>query len=221
LDHELRISIGVGRTHPLRSASRWLACLSGSALLIFVAYASALAAAERLLAVRTGVEVADVILVLGGDGPHRAARAVNLFRQGFAPRLVISGDGDCLDIRQLMMEAGVPEAAIEVECASRNTFENAEFTAPILATMGARRALLVTSWFHTRRALGCFRKASPGVGWMSAPVDADKPIWHLLWDTEGMQIAKEYPKVGWYAWHYGVPWSPEPQTHREARGTIQ
>jgi uncharacterized SAM-binding protein YcdF (DUF218 family) len=166
-------------------------------------FASALAAADQLLVVHTGVEVADVIVVLGGDAPPRAALAVQLFRQGFAPRVLISGDGDCDEVRGLMIAAGVPERAIEVECASRSTFENALFTAPMLAAIGARSALLVTSWFHTRRAVACFHKAAPKVRWMLVPVDPDEPIWRP-WGNDGIQIAKEYLKVAWYAWHYGV-----------------
>ena len=184
-----------------------LGFLAGGMLLVCVVFASTLAAAERLLFVRTPVSVADVMVVLGGEGPPRAAQAARLFLQGLAPRVVISGDGDCDEIHGLMIEAGVPEAAIEVECASRSTFENASFTAPILGAMGARKGLLVTTWFHTRRALGCFRQIVPSVSWMSAPVEPDEPVWHRLWQEDGMQIAKEYLKVAWYAWHYGIPWS--------------
>ncbi len=85
-----------------------LGFLAGGVLLVCVVFASTLAAAERLLFVRTPVSVADVMVVLGGEGPPRAAQAARLFLQGLAPRVVISGDGDCDEIHGLMIEAGVP-----------------------------------------------------------------------------------------------------------------
>jgi uncharacterized SAM-binding protein YcdF (DUF218 family) len=189
---------------PPRWCSRLLVFLLGSGSLLFFVFASALAAADQLLVVHTGVEVTDAIVVLGGDAPPRAARAVQLYRQRFAPRVLISGDGDCVEVRELMIEAGVPEGAIEVECASHSTFENALFTAPMLEAAGASSALLITSSFHTRRTLGCFHKVAPDVRWIPVAADPDQPVWRMPWDRDGIKIAKEYLKVGWYVWHYGV-----------------
>jgi uncharacterized SAM-binding protein YcdF (DUF218 family) len=165
---------------------------------------AALAAAEPLLLVRTALATADVIVVLGGDGPRRAARAAALYRNGAAPRILVTADGDCNDVRNEMVAAGVPPNAIIIECASRNTWENAQFSAPILAEIGVRRAILVTSWFHTRRALPCFRSAAPRVRWISAPVERDKSVWELVQHAHGVQIAQEYLKIGWYMMHYDV-----------------
>lgn len=155
--------------------------------------------AEPLLTVRTAVSPADVIVVLGGDGPRRAAKASALYRAGAAPRVLISGDGDCMHIRRLMMEDGVPAQRITTECESGSTYENALLSTPILLDMGVRRAVLVTSWFHTRRALACFTTTLPRIDWMSAPVERDRSLWDLMTSMDGLQLAKEYVKICWYA----------------------
>jgi uncharacterized SAM-binding protein YcdF (DUF218 family) len=47
------------------------------------------------------------------------------------------------------------------ESKSRNTYENAVFSADIVKPEASQNWLLVTSAFHLPRAMGCFRKA----GW--------------------------------------------------------
>jgi len=62
-----------------------------------------------------------------------------------------------------------PDFAIEFESRSQNTWQNAEYTARMLGDERSRPFLLVTSGFHMRRALGCFRKA--GVNVYPVPTD--------------------------------------------------
>ncbi len=162
--------------------------------LIFV-YPLALVFADPLLTVRAPAEKADVIVVLGGDGPARAAWAATLWLQGIAPRVLVSGRGDCSSIRQNMMEGGVDADAITVECQSTTTWENAVFSEPILDRMKPLRAVLVTSWFHSRRAIACFKAFTPSVDWISVPVGPTKAYYALVFDPNGIQILKEYPKT--------------------------
>jgi uncharacterized SAM-binding protein YcdF (DUF218 family) len=182
---------------------RWL----GPALLALLAlYFGALAAAGPLFERRTPITPVDVIVVLGGDGPSRAAKAAAVYRSiaPAGPRVLISGEGDCVDIAKLMIDDGVPSRRITVECASRNTWENAKFSTPLLEKMGARSAILVTSWFHVRRAMSCFRAFNPQIRWGSAPVERRRPLWEIAWDIEGFETAKEYLKVAWYVVRYGL-----------------
>ena len=81
--------------------------------------------------------------------------------------------------RELLIELGVDPARIIVEDKSRNTEENAQFTAAIVPPEPKQRWLLVTSAFHMPRAIGVFEKAGfnvvadpvayrslgPGNGW--------------------------------------------------------
>jgi len=182
---------------------RWL----GPALLALPAlYFGALAAAGPLFELRTPITPVDVIVVLGGDGPSRAAKAAVVYRSiaATSPRVLISGNDDCVAMAQLMIDGGVPSRRISVECASKNTWENAKFSKPLLEEMGARSAILVTSWFHVRRALGCFQAFNPQIRWSSAPVERRRSLWEIAWDIEGFETAKEYVKVAWYVVRYGL-----------------
>jgi uncharacterized SAM-binding protein YcdF (DUF218 family) len=182
--------------------------LAVAAVLAVLAYGivvgAGLKAAETLLFIRSAPAQADVIVVLGGDGPPRAAQAAALYKAGAAPRILVTGSGDCADIRRLIAETGVPPEVIEIECASKNTWENAVLSAPFLTAMGARKAILVTSWFHSRRALACFESVLPGLEWMSAPVEPRGSVWQMMASPDGPWVMKEYVKIGWYAMRYGI-----------------
>lgn len=161
----------------------------------------------------------DVIVVLGGDGPPRAVRAAALFRAGLAPRILVSGDGDCWSIRDDMIAQGVGPAAIVLECGSGSTYENAVFSSGILARMNVRSALMVTSWFHLRRALACFSLAAPSVRWRPAPAapPTEGPAWALEMLTYVGPVAKESLKLAWYAVRYRIlPASSDENRRRSA-----
>ena len=103
------------------------------------------------------------------EGADRLTGALWLYRAGRIRRIVISGGSGDLDgkavhseaaeLRTLLLLAGVPRQAILVETRSRNTRENALFTRQLLARHPDVKSLvLVTSAFHERRALACFRQ---------------------------------------------------------------
>jgi uncharacterized SAM-binding protein YcdF (DUF218 family) len=60
---------------------------------------------------------------------------------------------------------GIPRERLVVEPDSRNTRENALFAARIARERGLRSIVVITSAFHMRRAMECFRAAG-------LPVDA-------------------------------------------------
>jgi uncharacterized SAM-binding protein YcdF (DUF218 family) len=188
----------------LARARRISSAILLAALIVVGAVAGAFKAAEPLLIVRTSLEPADVIVVLGGDGPSRARRAAALYRGGAAPKVLVTGIDDCGSIRDYMVDFGVPVDAIQIECASRSTWENAVFSAPMLAALGARSAILVTSWFHTRRALAVFRQVVPQLEWMSAPVERGESYRHMIRNGGGLMVLAEYVKIGWYFLRYDV-----------------
>lgn len=66
---------------------------------------------------------------------------------------------------------GVDTSRVTLEGASRNTWENAVFTAPQLRS--GERWLLVTSAAHMPRAMGVFRTAAPAVTFIAYPVAYD------------------------------------------------
>lgn len=158
----------------------------------------ALLAADPLLTRRDPVAPADIIVVLGGDGPARAAWASFLWHRGLAPRVLVTGDGDCLSIREDMIAAGVEAGVITTECRSRTTWENAALSVPILERRRVRRAILVTNWFHSLRAKQCFEANGPSIRWISMPVERNVSWWSFAKGPDGVATLKEYSKVAWY-----------------------
>ena len=93
---------------------------------------------------------------------RRVARAVELYRAGGAPLLVLSGGGsgpvsEASIMRDLARAAGVPEPALLCEPHSRNTVENAVNTSRLLRERGLTRVILVSDQAHLPRAALLFR----------------------------------------------------------------
>lgn len=103
-----------------------------------------------------------------GPGADRFTSALWLYRAGRVRRILISGGSgavqatahtEAADLATLLRLAGVPQSAILLEERSRNTRENALNMQRLLAAYPELDTLvLVTSAFHQRRALGCFRR---------------------------------------------------------------
>ena len=159
---------------------------------------------QKFLCVDSGPAQADVMVVLGGGSAERPERAAELFTEHAAPHIIVSGRGDCEINRQLLIADGVPAEAIALETQSRTTRENAELTVKLLRQQKSGRVILVTSWYHSRRALATFRHYAPEIKFYSRPsyvgyARADWPgrryIGHIYW---------EYPKLLGYWIGYGV-----------------
>jgi uncharacterized SAM-binding protein YcdF (DUF218 family) len=123
---------------------------------------------QQVLTVDSGPVKADVLVVLGGR-PDRAGRAAELFKEGAAPKILVTGFGDNASNKRQLEQNGVPTADIIVETKSRTTRQNAEFSIPLLRQMGAHKAIVVTSWYHSRRALMCFEHYGAGIKFYSRP----------------------------------------------------
>ena len=122
---------------------------------------------------RPAVELpaADAIVLLGGPDGARVWRAAQLYHAGKAPLIIVTGglvwDGPALSeakVMQIQLRAlGVPDHAILIENDSRNTRQNALFTAELAASPGIERMLLVTSAWHMPRAAATFRRTALSV----------------------------------------------------------
>jgi len=188
----------------MQRSLRVLAVVFGLALIgLGFAYQNATA----LLTKDSGPVKGDVIVVLGGGWSERAGRAVELFQEGAAPRIIVSGEDDCEAKRLSLVQSGVPQDVVEMECKARSTRENALFTAPMLRKAGAHRVILVTTWYHSRRALACFRHYAPDMEFYSRPsLYASK---RTDWKHKAVApfIRNELVKLPGYWLCYGVkPW---------------
>jgi uncharacterized SAM-binding protein YcdF (DUF218 family) len=129
-----------------------------------------------------------------------------------APRVFIIGTGDHPTNRRALLQAGVPEECITIEKESKTTWENAQFAKPLLEASGVRRALLVTSSFHARRALATFQQRIPGIEF---GVTTSRIGW---WDTPpGRMQEDEWARIemwkipAYWVFHGITPWVKQPQ----------
>jgi len=116
------------------------------------------------------LERADVLIVLSDDNFYadRATRAAELFREGKAPLVVASGRrlrpgaGIAELIEHDLVERGVPrDKILRFAQDGDSTYQEAEALANLAKTKKWRKAIVVTSNYHTRRARYIFRRVFP------------------------------------------------------------
>ncbi len=117
---------------------------------------------EKILAIVDNdcLSVSDAIILLEGDGFDRFRKAVSLYKQGQAPKIVFSGNITDYDygsypfaeVLPRMLEAGVPEEDIIHEDKSLNTREQAVEVVRMAQERGWKKLILVASHEHQYRA---------------------------------------------------------------------
>lgn len=120
---------------------------------------------------RTSVEVNSA-----GD---RMIHAADLYHQGAAPVLILSGgnvewmdsleNSPAADMRQILLKLNVPDSAIILQTKSQNTHEDAVFSSQILKEKGITKIILVTSAMHMPRSVALFEKQ--GLEVIPSPTD--------------------------------------------------
>ncbi len=105
---------------------------------------------------------ADAIVVVSGDN-DRIKHAIDLYKQGYAPKVILSGaasDGFTSNALVMHIEAsaaGIPNESVIMEEKATNTFENALYTKEIVTSQGMDDIILVTSPYHQRRVYETFK----------------------------------------------------------------
>jgi len=136
----------------------------------------------------TGCGVADAIVVIsGGDTVARTAAGINLYKEGWAPYMVLSGaamdksgPSNAEAMRQQAEAAGVPAQAIVIDEEAVNTNQNAVNTRSISRAHQFTDIILVTSGYHQRRASLEFHRAVETATIRDYPVLHDKD-WSWFW----------------------------------------
>ena len=177
---------------------------AGFILLLVLLVGAAYFFPQDILTVDSGMAKADVIIVLGGGSHERPLRAAELFREKAAPRIIVTGEGDDEINRELLIQGGVPATVIQVEGKSQTTRENAEFTIKLLRAEKIHSAILVTSWYHSRRALKTFEHFAPDIKFYSRPsyFAFARADWRKLGIIKRMRL--EFLKLPGYWIRYGV-----------------
>jgi len=122
--------------------------------------------------------------IYASQGIDRLLQAVRLYKEGKIKKIVISGISEDINFvtgeeklpkrsytyKDMLKDMCIKEEDILVEPKSKNTYENAQFSAQFLQKNNQKlninlnfdktnQILVITSAFHLRRALGCFEQA--------------------------------------------------------------
>src|ERR1043166_9216379 len=117
------------------------------------------------------LEKADAILVLCSHDERVVERAVDLYREDWAPLVIFSGGLGAItrnlwtepEAARLAIAAGVPKDKVIIETRSSNTGENIIYTKQLVADMGLglQKFIVVQKPYMERRSFATFRKWWP------------------------------------------------------------
>jgi uncharacterized SAM-binding protein YcdF (DUF218 family) len=127
-------------------------------LIVFAAYAGSMLVVDA-------PDRSDVILVLAGETDRRPARALQLLDQGYGRQVLIDvpARASIYGFTEMQLAAkyaqGLPQSAVVRICPIEglSTRDEAHDTEKCLSGKEGNHVLIVTSDFHTRRALSIFR----------------------------------------------------------------
>jgi uncharacterized SAM-binding protein YcdF (DUF218 family) len=152
----------------------------------------------------------DAIVILGGDDGDRAMKALQLYRAGYAPVLVLTGleRGNAAPPPSLTWRAsflelrGVPNSAIRFELVARNSYMEAVELLALMRKEGWRTLIVVSDPPHMRRLAWTWSRVFEGSG-LSYVLVASEPDW---WDAgnwwrdekSGQFVITEYIKLAYY-----------------------
>lgn len=137
-------------------------------------------AVESFLVLPCSTSQADAIVLMAGSRQVREPIASRLYRDGVAPKVLLTNDGVRADFspkhgrnlylvewaKEDLVEKGVPENAIVLlKYTASGTIHDALNTREYVRTHPEiRRLLVVTSDYHTRRTLWAFQRVFEGEG---------------------------------------------------------
>jgi len=177
--------------------------------------------AAHILIVKAEMPSADAIVVLSGSSTYieRANWAAKLYREGRAPLIVLTDDGliggwDNREDRnphyyemsaRRLQQQGVPADRIQLAPGvALGTYEESVLVRDYASARNLKRVLVVTSGYHSRRALWSMRRACEGSG-IQVGIDSAPPGWQtpspwLWWSRRwGWKVVGgEYVKMVYY-----------------------
>jgi uncharacterized SAM-binding protein YcdF (DUF218 family) len=181
--------------------------------------------AERALIVKADLSSADALVVLSGSSSYRerTQKAAELFRQGRAPLVLLTNDhtrGGWSSTLQTnpffvdrasdeLLKHGVPAERIRiVPGVATSTHSETEIVKNYAAAQGLKSVLIITSGYHSRRALRTFRTTFEGTGVAIGlePVTTERQTPSAFWwlrPSGWRVVAGEYVKLIYYWFVYG------------------
>jgi uncharacterized SAM-binding protein YcdF (DUF218 family) len=149
----------------------------------------------------------DIIIVPSGNDQNlRIDYAAELYKKGFAKKILLSGT---LSLEKetgvnlgkvYTVSLGVPENDILLENKSISTYENALFSKEIVKKRGYKSVLLVTYPLHTRRSRYVFKKIFPRGIIIITVCDMRSFDLNQWWKKEDLARSVVYEYLGflWY-----------------------
>lgn len=178
---------------------------------ILLAGAALTIAASRagLLLVVDNPTPSDVIVVLGGDDGVRLPEAVRLLKSGYGKQVIVDTDsqyhwlGRTEAQRTAAQVASMRDVAAQMSVCpmeARSTLAEAKDFANCIHGLEVHRIILVTSPYHSRRALATFRHALPQYEW-SVDSAEDGEVFGTAWWQKSVWVATtvhEWEKLLWW-----------------------
>ena len=178
-----------------------------------MALAVFLANAGKMLVVNAP-EPSDVIVVLAGETDRRPSQALELLNKGYSRKIILDvpAQARIFEFTQLQLAQNyiqdLPQAAAISICPiyGLSTRDEARDVEKCLSREDVRRVLLVTSDFHTRRALSIFKHEISGRVFSVAAV-WDETQYGTRWWTH-RQWAKTFvdEELRWLWWKAVDEW---------------
>lgn len=128
----------------------------------------------------------DLIVILGGGLGERAIRGADLYQDGFAQNILLTGmdrishgppsDNPYFRFRYLLWR-GVPQDAMIIDDSPSSTWKEAEYIARLCLSRGWTRLLIVSDPPHFRRLAWVYRRVLDRAGIEWRLIDATSPWW--------------------------------------------
>ena len=156
-------------------------------------------------------EKADLIVPLGGGSSNRVHKAAELYEQGLAPNVLLTGAGGndantrphSSDWRiRFLLEHGVPDNMLVVDVISTNSWEEAVNTLRLMRERNWQRVLVVSDPPHMRRLAWAWGKVFEGSGkeyrLIAAPLESWNPgrWWQNI--SSARYVVLETNKLAYY-----------------------
>ena len=116
--------------------------------------------------------------------------AVELYKGGYAPRIIVSGGIDVNEhsedgiheakaMRSWAVSHGVPDACLIVDEAGADTRRSARSCAAIARRHGIRKVMVVSHYYHNARVKLAFERQ--GLSCLTVPARQERPLRRELW----------------------------------------
>ena len=197
--------------------SRWLRIVA----LLLIVWVIVAWLAARFLIVDKPLSHADVIVVLSGSSVYteRTRRAAEYYRQGLGQRILLTNDNLRAEwssaeqrnpffyelARTKLIDSGVPSDRVEILAAPvTNTYDEAQALRDYALERKLRSLLVVTSAYHSRRALWTLNRvfANSGIEIGMQSVEngeqSPRPLTWWLYPRGWQMVVGEYVKNAYY-----------------------